>query len=185
MVSRTLGDDNSMWHQAYQAHGPSILAFLISRTGHRDRAEEFLQETFVRAMRRGAGEAANSNLRAYLFTTAHHLVVSDRRRERVRRLFALAQVGGASAQAQEVAGSPEVAIDLGRLHERLGDALQVLAPAQRAAFQGAVLDQKPYAAIAREQGWTIEQVKVNVHRARKRVIGLLRDLLLPGEGSAS
>ena len=91
MAFRAPGDDNSIWLQAYQAHGPSILAFLISRVGHRDRAEEFLQETFVRAMRRGAGESANPNLRAYLFTTAHHLVISDRRRERVRRVSAVAR----------------------------------------------------------------------------------------------
>jgi len=79
------------------------------------------------------------------------------------------------------ARSPEAALDLTRVRERLAAALAALAPAHRAAFQAAVLEQKPYAEIAREQGWTLEQVKINVHRARKKVIERLRDLVRPGE----
>ena len=186
MVSQALRDDRSIWLRAYQDHGPSILAFLTSRVGRRELSEEFLQETFVRAMRRGAGEAPGSNLRAYLFTTAHHLVISDRRRVRVRLFSELsdAETSVATFRTGET-DSPEDAIDLGRVRDRLQGALQALAPTQRAAFQSAVLDQKPYAEIAREQGWTVEQVKVNVHRARKKVIGLLRDILRAGEETPS
>jgi len=180
LESGALHDDRSIWHRAYQDHGPSILAFLRSRVGRRDLAEEFLQETFVRAMRRGAGEAPGSNLRAYLFTTAHHLVISDRRRARVWQFSELPKdEAGLDRTSAQGAASPEAAIDLGRVRDRLEEAVRALSPAQRAAFQAAVLDQKPYADIAREHGWSVEQVKVNVHRARKRVIGQLRDILCP------
>ena len=181
MEAAALSDDRSMWHRAYQDHGPSILAFLRSRVGRRDLAEEFLQETFVRAMRCSAGEAPGSNLRAYLFTTAHHLVISDRRRARIRQFSELPkdEAGLDRASSQGGTASPEAAIDLGRLRDRLDEAVRALSPAQRAAFQAAVLDQRPYADIAREHGWSVEQVKVNVHRARKRVIGQLRDILCP------
>jgi len=184
--SESLRGDRSIWLRAYQDHGPSILAFLTSRVGRRDLAEEFLQETFVRAMGRGEGKATVSKLRTYLFTTAHHLVISDRRRSRVRRFSELSEAES-SVAAPPAAGtdSPEAAIDLGRVRDRLGDALRALAPAQRTAFQAAVLEQKPYAAIAREQGWSIEQVKVNVHRARKKVIELLREFLRAGEETPS
>ena len=50
----TFEDERPFWHQAYREHAPSILAFLTSRVGRREVAEEFLQETFLRAMRRGA-----------------------------------------------------------------------------------------------------------------------------------
>lgn len=175
-----------MWMQAYQEHGPSILAFLRSRVGRRELAEEFLQETFVRAMRCGAGDAPGSNLRAYLFTTAHHLVISDRRRPRLLQLFSEMpeEVAGLDRRAGQ-AVSPEEAIDLGRVRDLLAGVVKALSPAQRAAFQAAVLDQKSYAAVAQENGWSVEQVKVNVHRARKRVIEMLRDVLRPGEESES
>lgn len=69
--------------------------------------------------------------------------------------------------------------DLGRLQERLGEVLSSLRPALRAAFEQAVLRQKPYSEVAREQGWTLQQVRVNVYRARKEVIARLRHLLSP------
>ncbi len=40
-----------------------------------------------------------------------------------------------------------------------------------------MLEQKPYAEIAREQGWSEGQVRVNVCRARKQAIAEMRDLL--------
>ena len=185
---QTVEADRSYWFQAYQDHAPSILAFLTSRVGRRELAEEFLQETFLRAMRRGAGVAAGPNLRSYLFTTAHHLVISDRRRPRVRLFSELSEAEEASVERP--AGSvrersPEAALDLGRVRERLDAALAALSPAHREAFRSAVIEQKPYAEIAREHGWTIEQVKINVHRARKKVIALLRDLVRPEEGRRS
>jgi RNA polymerase sigma-70 factor (ECF subfamily) len=180
---RILEDDRTLWLQAYQEHGPSILAFLTSRVGRREVAEEFLQETFVRAMSRGAGVASGPHLRSYLFTTAHHLVISDRRRGRVRLFSELtkSEEAGVSHPAAVEEHSSEAALDLGKMRERLDGALGTLSAAHREAFQAAVLEQKPYADIARERGWTMEQVKINVHRARKQVIALLRDLVRPPE----
>jgi RNA polymerase sigma-70 factor, ECF subfamily len=178
-----LDSDRALWLRAYREHGPSILAFLTSRTGRRDLAEEFLQETFVRAMRRGARLVPGPELRSYLFTTAHHLVISDRRRARPRLFSELTEQEQAVLEAprEDALRSSEAEWDLGKVRERLEGALAALRPDHREAFRAAVLRQKPYAEIARENGWTREQVKVNVHRARKKVIALLRDLLRPEE----
>ena len=177
MRFRSLEDDRSLWLQAYEEHGPSILAFLTSRVGRREKAEEFLQETFVRAMSQGARVAPGPNLRSYLFTTAHHLVISERRRGHPR-LFSELSGADEAKVAEPPAGAhdPETALDLGRVRERLDAALVGLSPAHREAFQAAVMEQKPYAEIAREKGWSMEQVKVNVHRARKRIIAELREI---------
>jgi RNA polymerase sigma-70 factor, ECF subfamily len=183
---RTLKDDRTLWLQAYEAHGPSILAFLTSRIGRRDLAEELLQETFVRAMRRGPEVASLEHLRAYLFTTAHHLLVDDRRRHRMRLFSELTQAEESSiTKAPAEATESSEIVDLDRIRERLEQALSQLSPPHRAAFQAAVLEQKPYAAIAREQEWTMEQVKINVHRARKKVIAMLGDLARPKQENRS
>ena len=180
-------EDRSLWLQAYREHGPSILAFLTSRVGRRELAEEFLQETFVRAMRRRAGVAAGGNLRSYLFTTAHHLVISERRRGRARLFSELSEAEKAAVADPPAVGvpSPEVALAHEGVMERLHGALGTLSPEHRRAFEAAVLEQKPYAEIAREQGWTREQVKINVHRARKKIIALLGDLVRPREDRPS
>lgn len=183
MGSRAIEKDCSFWHQAYQDHGPSLLAFLASRVGRRETAEEFLQETFVRAMRRVSGDAPGANLRSYLFTTAHHLLISDWRRTRPRLFSELS--GSEQASVAEPAAvaehSAESALDLAKVRERIEGALATLSPAQRAAFRSAVLEQKPYAEVAREQGCTPAQVKVNVHRARKKVMAMLADLAGPAK----
>jgi len=182
---RTFEADRSIWHQAYQDHGPSILAFLTSRVGRREVAEEFLQETFVRAMRQGAGVPAGPSLRSYLFTTAHHLVISERRRLRPRPFADLSEAERATVAEPRAAEtpSPDRVLDLEKVRARLGAALDTLRPEHRLAFEAAVLEQRPYAEIARARGWTVEQVKVNVHRARKKVVVLLRDLVRPEQES--
>jgi RNA polymerase sigma-70 factor (ECF subfamily) len=173
--------DNTFWFDTFQEHSSSVLAFLTSRVGRRDLAEDLLQETFVRAMRKQAELPDSAKMRSYLFTTAYHLVIDQRRRKRPALFSEVSS--GESDTIHDVAdpeqASPETAVDVQRLGERLHDALRPLSNAHRTAFELAVLQQKPYAEIATEQGWTVEQVKVNVHRARKKVIGTLRDLLRP------
>ena len=47
-----------------------------------------------------------------------------------------------------------------------------MSEAERRAFTLAVLEQQPYGEVASRLGWSREQVKVYVHRARRRAIGV-------------
>jgi len=173
--------DNSFWLSTFEEHSSSVLAFLTSRVGRRDLAEDLLQETFVRVMRRGKKLTDTTRIRSYLFTTAIHLVFDQARRKRPSLFSEMST--GESAPFEEVvdggAPSPEEVADLHWFEKRLDNVVQTLRPAHRAAFESAVLRQQPYAEVAREHGWTIEQVKTNVHRARKKVIAQLREHLRP------
>ena len=173
--------DSSFWMTTYEEHGSAVMAFLTSRTGRRDVAEDLLQETFVRAIRARPTLPDPTRVRSYLFTTAHHLLLSRHRRKRPF-LFSEASVGEARAleqMADDDAPSPESAADLSQFEDRLHGVLAKLKPNYRDAFRLAVLQQKAYTEIASEQDWTLQQVKTNVHRARKQVIAALGDLLRP------
>ena len=50
-----------------------------------------------------------------------------------------------------------------------------LSEPHRRAFELGALEQRSYAEIAEITGWTLPQVKVNLYRARKRVIEELRE----------
>ena len=172
---------SAFWMATFEQHGSAVMAFLASRTGRRDVAEDLLQETFVRAMRAQPDTENAGGIRAYLFTTAHHLLVS---RHRKRRPILFSEVAEpASAALEQLADprvpAPEAAADLSRLEQRLQEALGTLSPDHRTAFELAVLGQRPYPVIARELGWTLGRVKSNVHRARKKIIAALGDLLGP------
>ncbi len=171
--------DSSFWTSTYEAHGSAIMAFLTSRTGQRDVAEDLLQETFVRAIRARPELPDPAGIRSYLFTTAQHLLVSRHRKKRTLLFSEVAEAEGPMLEglADPAAAAPDEAADLNRFEERLRAVLTTLKPTFRTAFEQAVLQQKSYPEIAREQGWSLGQVKTNVHRARKQVIAALGDML--------
>ena len=164
----------AFWHEAYQLHGPSVLAFLRSRLRSRDDADEMLQETFVRVMRAGADLPDQRRARAYLFTTAHNLARNHWRRQRVSPL-----VPGEAGTEVADSDTADTRTRLRALFERLEHLIEGLAPAHRTAFQLGVLDRLAYREIAERTGWSLAQVKINVYRARRKVVEGLADLV-PG-----
>ncbi len=155
------------WHQAYRQHGSAVLAFLRSRVGSRDDAEELFQETFVRVLRRAAVLDDQRSARAYLFTTAHNLARNHARRRRISPF-----VEGLDVEAEAGHGA-DVRARLRSLVEQLERVLAELPEAHRTAFRLGVLDKLPYQEIANRTGWTIATVKINVYRARRRVVEAL------------
>lgn len=175
---------DTFWQSTFEEHASSLLAFLTSRLGRRDQAEDLLQETFVRAIRSRHRLRDASKVRSYLFSTAYRLILNRARRKR-HLLFSEISAEDRRPMEQALEGvtaTPEEVVELSRVEERLAQVARGMSPVLRRAFEGAVLEQKPYAQIAEENGWTREQVRVNVCRARKRAIAELRDLLkLEGE----
>lgn len=180
-------DVSDFWMATFEQHGSAVMAFLASRTGRRDEAEDLLQETFVRAIRARPTLPDPTGVKSYLFTTAHHLLLSRHRKKRPALFSEMAASDGRPMEeiVDEQATSPESAADLALLQDRLDAVLAKLPVPFRTAFEQAVLRQQPYAEIAREQGWSLGQVKTNVHRARKKVIAELGDLLGPRLESGS
>jgi RNA polymerase sigma-70 factor (ECF subfamily) len=173
--------ESAFWMETFEEHGSAVLNFLTSRTGHRDVAEDLLQETFIRAIRARPVLPDPKGARSYLFTTAHRLLIS---RHRKKRPILFSETNEQDSLALEstadtTAPAPDSAADLSRFEERIQAVLSRLTPDCRTAFQEAVLHQKAYSDIAREQGWTLGQVKSDVHRARKKVIAALSDMLNP------
>ncbi len=167
---------DTFWQSTYRRHAPSLLAFLSSRIGRRDLAEDLLQETFVRAIRAQKKLRDTSKVRSYLFSTAHRLVLNQFRRKRPV-LFSEVTSEASLDRADETIAAPDEAADLSRAESRLRAVVDEMTPALRTAFRAAIFEHKPYAQIATENGWTEGQVRVNVCRARKQAVAELRDLL--------
>ena len=72
--------------RALQAeHGPALLGYVSRITGDRQRAEDIVQETFIRAWRRaGSLEGDASSLRSWLFSVAHNLAIDEHRARAAR-----------------------------------------------------------------------------------------------------
>lgn len=175
-MDEAIEQDRIFWRAAYQSHAPAVLAFLRHRLGRREDAEDLLQETFVRAIRSGSFDG--DNLRAYLLRTAHNLWVNRRRRPRLVVPEAGLAAGEDAASLAEVpapAASPEQQASWSAFHEELRRVLASLSEPHRRAFELGALEQRSYGEIAEITGWSLPQVKVNLYRARKRVIEELRE----------
>lgn len=172
----------AFWKSTFEEHGGAVLGYLVSRLGRRDLAEDLLQETFVRAIRAGALRDA-AKVRSYLLSVAHRLVIDNARRKRPV-LFSEMADDAPQEIANEEERRPDLEVDQARLEHHLEEALASLPEALRVTFRAAVLEQRPYDEIAAEHGWTLGRVRVNVHRARKRLITRLRDVLQVDSGES-
>jgi len=163
------------WLAAYEDHGARVRAYLRRRLRRVEDAEDLTQETFTRAMAVGGGISEASKTKSYLMQTAHNLLVNHLRRaprlavaaSDVDEEFALDAIPDGRAE------EPDAGVERRELEERLERCLVSLPGDQRVAFELGVLRKMPYAEIARIHGWSVSKVKIDVFRARKRMLAEL------------
>jgi RNA polymerase sigma-70 factor (ECF subfamily) len=170
---------DEIWRTAWEAERGALLAFLRHQVRDSETAEDLLQETFVRAIRSGRIDDT-STLRSYLFTIAQNLA-ADHWRRRFRLLPKTAEApGGRDGEGLEAvpdrtSESPEATASRRGIERRVRQALAALPDHYRSAFRLAAIEQRSYREIGVAMGWTLDQVRINVHRARKRLIAELGD----------
>lgn len=173
--------DECFWRSAYEAHAAALLGFLRRRVGSMVTAEDLLQELFVRAMRADTFRR-DAPIKPYLYSIARNLIANRYRKPRLR-LVTSSDVGSFD-DGSDLDPLDQVADGDAGPHDRvewlefglvLATALGRLSDDHRLAFELGVMEQQPYADIAEQQGWTLSRVKVNVHRARRKIIEALGD----------
>ena len=164
------------WEIAFQRHADALRRFAAGRVRRADEADDIVQEAFARVVRRAPALDGESNVRAYLFATVRNLLAN-----RFRRADALlfSELQGPEDETWETriedrdTVSPADQSLERELGARFRAALTELPDRQRRAFLEAVILGKPYRQVAREQGWSVEQVKINVFRARRGLMARL------------
>ncbi|MDH3254368.1 MAG: RNA polymerase sigma factor [Acidobacteriota bacterium] len=137
----------SFWRTSFEEHGGVVLAFLTSRVGRRDLAEDLLQETFVRAIRAEALEDL-SKVRSYLLSIAHRLVLDPVRKQRPVLFSEISTDEPIEDVRDHAAPSPDDRAESGFVEQRLSTTVEALNEPLRAAFEAAVIEQRSYADIA-------------------------------------
>ncbi len=172
--------EEDRWQAAYQAERPALVAFLRRQLRDEALAEDLAQETFVRALGAGRSGEPPERLRSYLFTIAQNLARDHWRRGARGRLAPLPEgaEGEAPIELEDArAESPEAGARRRALSRSLARALEELPERYRTAFRLAAIEQHSYREIGEAMGWSLDQVRVNVHRARRRLIERLGDAL--------
>jgi len=170
-------DRRDYWRDAYEKHGSAIMAYLVNRTGKRQDAEDLLQETFVRAIKASGSLREESKLKSYLFSVAHNLMVNSFRKRKEEDLPRNDDSAMDPFEAVPDTKSllPDVEAMGAELNIKVFDTMECMNEKYKTAFRLGVLEGLSYNEIAYNTGWTLAQVKINIHRARKKMIDALND----------
>jgi RNA polymerase sigma-70 factor (ECF subfamily) len=119
-------------------HRTPIHSFLCRLTGDRARAEDLLQETFLRVIKNAGEWEPRALVRTWLYTIARHLAADEARRRVFRQAEPLdAPPGRGATPGQRVADpgrAPDEAAGDAELRPLLEAALAALPEAQREVF---------------------------------------------------
>ncbi len=136
-------------------HREVVWRYLVSCVGPTD-AEDCFQETFIAALRAYPRLRADSNLRAWVLTIAHHKAL-DVHRGRARRPLPVAEIA-------EVADSDGRGPSLGSARdETLWHAVQELPPRQRSAVVLRFVGDLPHRDIAAAISCSEEAARRSLH----------------------
>jgi len=164
------GDVASFEAFCVRVEGP-LFGYVLRLVKDRTEAEDIAQEAFLRLYRAAGLGKLNRAPRPYLFSIAHNLATDFHRRR--KNVVPLRATEAASA-AREAERS--------LLREQIDKALAALPESHRSAIMLREFGELSYADIANTLGATLDQVKVWIHRARKRLAELLdRDGQYVGE----
>ncbi len=76
-------DINYVISQLYQRHGNRVLAYLVSRSGNQNDAEDFAQQTWIKVAR-ALPEFTGKHFTSWLITIAKNTMISEFRKRAVR-----------------------------------------------------------------------------------------------------
>ncbi|MGH7355630.1 MAG: RNA polymerase sigma factor [Candidatus Rokuibacteriota bacterium] len=168
LMARASADDQRAFAELYERHRRVVFTFLLHVTGARQVAEDLLQETFLRVWRGRAGYRASGEFRAWLFTIARRLAV-----DRFRRQGLVWEDDPAALETAVSVDAPDRRAEARDELARLQRALDQLPPAQREVVLLARLVGAGAEEIAWVTGSTPGAVRVQLHRALRRLRALL------------
>src|SRR5215212_10469095 len=172
LVRRLHERDRTAWADVYEAFAPRLRPFAYRLTGNVHDADDFVQETFVRALPRlDRLDPGTVELGPYLFATLRNLFLKSV--ERGKRAEPVADVPEPATPAP-IEDDPERSTLLHRQQQEVRVANGRLAPRQRLVLALRELEDRSYAEIGAVVGLNENAVAQLISRARESLRTELR-----------
>lgn len=146
----TIADYNACVDQ----HADGVYRFALKHIRDEDRAKDVVQESFARLWMK-VDTVENAKAKSYLFTTAHHILVDESRKDKRSTRM--------EEHHEDLRGTHQ---DQPDLKEVLEAALATLPEVQRSVVLLRDLEGYTYEEIAELTGLNLSQVKVYIYRGR-------------------
>jgi RNA polymerase sigma-70 factor (ECF subfamily) len=168
------GDTHAL-EDLYARQGPGILAYLISRLGERQLAEEVLQDVML-AVWRGAGRfRGESRVRTWMMSIARHKAINTMQRQRY------VQASDIHKDLPDPAPGPSSLVEREDALAQVRDALRRLPEAQRETLELVFYHRLSGNEAAQVMGVSPGTVKSRLHRAKANLFLLLTSQGEPDE----
>jgi RNA polymerase sigma-70 factor (ECF subfamily) len=152
------------FHQFYVAHAEFVRRVVARLLGPDADVDDAVQEVFLVALRKRAGFAGRAQPSTWLYAIARRVVLSARRRARIRRFFGLASAPGPASPP-----SPHQVFEHRESSRRLYALLERLSEKKRTVFILHDVEGLPGDEIARIVGCPRKTVWTRLHHARREL----------------
>jgi RNA polymerase sigma-70 factor (ECF subfamily) len=184
LMAAFAGGDARAFEQLVGRHQRGVFNFLLRSVGNRAKAEELLQEVFLRVVRSKARYQASAKFTTWLYSIARNLSIDASRRARFRDHTSLdaPRRGSDGNSAPMVAQLPaqtvptDEAAEAPTIRKRLAEAVQALPDEQREVFLLRQLSGLSFREIADTVGIPENTVKSRMRYALEKLRGELGDL---------
>jgi RNA polymerase sigma-70 factor (ECF subfamily) len=168
LIGRVLAGDPGAERALYDAHVDRVFRLVYRMAGDLDRAQDWVQETFIRAFDRLAGFRGESALSTWLCSIAVSVSLNGLRQVRRARDREVGLDDAGPLGHQPVQADPD-------LRTRLGQAIEALPDGYRAVFVMHDVEGYTHDEIARALGVQTGTSKAQLFRARARLREALAD----------
>jgi RNA polymerase sigma factor (sigma-70 family) len=155
------------FHELYERYAAQVQRFAYALCGDVQQVQDICSETFVRAWLNW-GRLRQPTVRAYLFAIARNLYLQDLRRS--KRQVELHE------DLQDGATGPHTAAEHSEIWAWTQRAMQRLSESERAALMLRSVEEMSYEEIAATLKISLAAAKVNVHRARLKMVAARSEL---------
>jgi len=156
----------------YDALAERLLAFLRRKLGSVTRAEDLVQQTFLRMHRARGTFVSGSAVLPWAFAIARRLLIDELRRSQRNGLAGAHAIAEQGKQASSDPGA-QALLEADDVARRLQLGLATLPASQREAFELVRLEGLSLLEAAQVLGMTVQAVKLRIHRASVALRGLL------------
>jgi RNA polymerase sigma-70 factor (ECF subfamily) len=175
-------------------HRQAVYNFILRYVGHRQRAEDLLQETWLKVVRSSREYEPKARFTTWVFTIARNLCVDSARKESYRKTDSLDAPAGGAEDAEgralgetvpdEVGQAPDRAAFNARLRPMLEKAITALPQEQREVFLMREYQGIGFKEIAEVTGVNENTVKSRMRYALEGLRKRLNELGVDGDAMA-
>jgi RNA polymerase sigma-70 factor (ECF subfamily) len=177
LIRRARTGDQEAFRLIFERYARPVLSFIVDLVGHRDLAEELVQETFVRAYQSLKSIRDDTKLSSWLFGIGRNVAREALRARRKENRNFLESDFSNEAIADHTRASPAQDLLNKEMNAAMQTALALLEEDWRTIFVLKVLQQCSYQEIADITGFSVPKIKTDLHRARLQMRRKMRPFL--------